>query len=114
MVSQDLVQEIAQLEADLCYALADSTRILILYTLCERPHNVTEIGEKVEIPQSTTSGHLKILRDRGLVDTTRDGKNIIYHLVDPRVIEALNLLREVLRDSLVQKANLMEKSRADI
>jgi len=113
MISQQLVQEISQLEADLCYALADSSRILILYTLHEGPHNVTDIGDKVDIPQSTTSRHLKILRERGLVDTQRDGKSVIYQLVDPRVIEALDLLREVLRDGLIYKANLIEQFKSD-
>jgi ArsR family transcriptional regulator len=57
--------------------------------------------------QSTTSRHLKILRDRGLVRTTRDGVNIIYDLADRRLIEALDILRGVLRDSINVKANLI-------
>ena len=42
MISQSLTQEVSQLEADLCFALADPIRILILYTLDEQPRNVTE------------------------------------------------------------------------
>lgn len=109
MISQDLRQEVSQLEADLCYALADSTRILILYALDEKPHNVTDLSEDLEISQSTTSRHLKILRERGIVQTTRDGKNIVYQLADDRLIQALNILREVLRDGIAHKAAIMEK-----
>lgn len=109
MISQDLKQEVSQLEADLCYALADSTRILILYALDEKPHNVTDLGQYLEISQSTTSRHLKILRERGIVQTTRDGKNIVYQLADDRLIQALNILREVLRDGIAHKAAIMEE-----
>ena len=109
MISQALKQEVSRLEADLCYALADSTRILILYTLDEKPHNVTDLGLELGISQPTTSRHLKILRDRGIVQTHRVGKSVVYHLKDNRLIQALNLLREVLRDGITHKAEIMGK-----
>ena len=37
MVSSTLVQEITQLHADFCSALADSTRLILLYALAEGP-----------------------------------------------------------------------------
>lgn len=109
MISQDLRQEVSLLEADLCYALADSTRILILYALGEKPHNVTDLSVDLEISQSSTSRHLKILRDRGIVQTSREGKSVVYQLADDRFVQALNILREVLRDGIVHKAAIMEK-----
>ena len=109
MVSQTLAQEVSQLEADLCFALADPTRILILYTLDEQSHNVTEITNILNITQPTTSRHLKILRERGLVHTERQGVTITYHLTDRRLIEALDLLRSVLRDRLARRASLIEE-----
>jgi DNA-binding transcriptional ArsR family regulator len=109
MVSQTLAQEVSQLEADLCFALADPTRILILYALDEQSLNVTEITNALNITQPTTSRHLKILRERGLVHTERQGATINYHLTDRRMIEALDLLRSVLRDRLAHRASLIEE-----
>ena len=109
MITQAIKQEVSQLEADLCYALADSTRILILIALDEKPYNVTELGLELDIPQSTTSRHLKILRERGIVHSTREGKNVVYHLADDRLIQALNLLREVVRDGIAHKAQIIER-----
>ena len=109
MVSQTLAQEVSQLEADLCFALADPTRILILYTLDEQSHNVTEITNALNITQPTTSRHLKILRERGLVHKERQGATITYHLTDRRLIQALDLLRSVLRDRLTRRASLIEE-----
>lgn len=109
MVNPTLKQEIIQLEADFCAALSDPTRIFILYALNEQPRNVTELTTELGIPQPTTSRHLKVLRERGLVDTERQGTVITYHLVDVRVIQALDLLRAAMRDRLTQRANLVNE-----
>lgn len=109
MISQTLAQEVSQLEADLCFALADPTRILILYALDEGPRNVTELTQELNITQPTASRHLKILRDRGLVRPNRQGVVIQYELGDRRLIQALDLLRSVLRDRLAYRASLMEE-----
>ncbi len=111
MVSQALQQEISQLEADFCFALSDPTRLLILYTLADAAHNVTELSNELDIIQPTTSRHLKILRDRGLVTAERQGTTVTYHLADKRLIQALDLLRTVMRDRLAYRAGLMDEAR---
>jgi len=107
MVNQTLKQEIVQLEADFCFALSDPTRIFILYALNERPLNVTELTNELGIPQPTTSRHLKVLRERRLVETERQGTMITYNLTDTRIIQALDLLRASMRDQLAQRASLV-------
>jgi DNA-binding transcriptional ArsR family regulator len=109
MITPSLAQEVSQLEAELCFALADPTRILMLYALEDGPHNVTELTNTLGITQPTASRHLKILRDRGLVQPERSGVTINYHLHDRRILQALDLLRSVLRDRLMERANLMEE-----
>ena len=112
MISQTLAQEVSLLEADLCYALADPTRILILYSLDEQPRNVTELTNEIGLSQPTISRHLKVLRDRGLVNSARQGTTITYQIADKRLIQALDLLRSVLRDRIVHNANLMDEIEA--
>jgi len=107
MSDPQLTQEVTQLHADICSALADPSRILLLYALVEQPRTVNELTNDVKISQSATSRHLKVLRERGLVSATRLGQSIEYTLSDLRIIEALDLLRAVLRDSLSRRANLM-------
>jgi ArsR family transcriptional regulator len=109
MISQTLAQEVSRMEADLCFALADPTRILLLYALNENPRNVTELTLELGITQPTASRHLKILRERGLVRTNRQGTTIQYELNDQRLIQALDLLRAVMRDRIVYHANLIEE-----
>jgi len=63
------------------------------------------------LSQPATSRHLKILRERGLVRATRQGPSVEYSLIDERLIEALNLLRTVLRDNIAYRASLMDTER---
>lgn len=109
MVTQNLQQEITQLEANFCSALSDPNRLLILYALNEKPLNVTELATELGLNQTTTSRHLKVLRERGLVNSIRTGTIITYHLSDPRLIQALDIMRSIMRERLAYQANLMEE-----
>lgn len=107
MVTPTLLQEITQLEANFCSALSDPNRLLILYALNEGPRNVTELANELGLNQPTTSRHLKVLRERGLVHTIRAGTTVTYHLSDSRLIQALDLLRSVMHERLAYQANLI-------
>lgn len=107
MLSPTLIQEITQLHADFCSALADSTRLILLYALAEGPRNVSELTEELGLPQPTISRHLKILRERGLVTATRQGMNVQYALADERIIQALDILRAIMRDRIQYRASLI-------
>lgn len=108
MDSQTLSQEVTEMHADLCSALADPSRIMLLYALSEQPRNVSELAELVGISQPGASRHLKLLRERGLVKAVRVGPAIEYSLQDLRLIEALDTLRAVLRDRIAYRASLID------
>jgi len=105
-----LEKEINELHSQLCAALADPKRILILYALTDGALSVTEIGHILNAPQPTVSRHLKTLRNQGLVETKRDAQSIYYNLTDRRVIEALDILRLVLADLLEIQSNLAQSA----
>ncbi len=102
-----LSQEVIRLHADMCSALADPSRLLLLYSLGEKPRTVSELTADLGINQPTTSRHLRVLREHGLVRAERQGQNIEYTLCDRRILDALDTLRAVLRDSLSYRANLI-------
>ncbi len=108
----DLREEIVELHAQICSGLADPSRILILYTLEDRPYSVSELADTLGLTQPTVSRHLKTLRERGMVAAQRDGQSVYYHLADQRLIQALDLLRAVLRDTLLSRADLVRLGRS--
>jgi ArsR family transcriptional regulator len=77
-------------EADIFRAAADPCRIRILKLLREGELCVCEIMMALKRRQSTTSHHLSILKDAGLIKERKDGKWSRYRLSDGAVIEMLN------------------------
>jgi ArsR family transcriptional regulator len=108
MSNLSLSTEITQLHADICSALGDPSRILILYALASQARTVNDIAAEAGLSQPATSRHLKVLRERGLVRATRQGMSVAYALEDNNIIQALDLLRGVLRDSIARRAGLLE------
>ncbi len=113
MVTPALTQEITALHAGICSALADPCRILLLYTLNDKPRNVSELADELGISQPTASRHLYLLRERGLVTARREGQSVVNSLADQRIIQALDLLREVLASNLQSQAALAESVTED-
>ena len=64
--------------ADKLKVLSDVTRLFVLEELLAGPRTVTELNALLRIEQSLLSHHLRVLREAGLVETTRDGKAIRY------------------------------------
>lgn len=86
-------------------ALADPKRLAILYALAKRPYHVIALAEELHMPQSTISRHLRILRQQSLVTKERDGSFITYRLADRRIIQVMEMVRQIM-------SNLMEKKTA--
>jgi ArsR family transcriptional regulator len=112
MNNSTLAQEINQLHARICSAISEPNRILLIYAVAEKPLNVNNLAEIVGISQSAASRHLKVLRERGLIQAQRDGAQVIYSLTDERFIKALDLLRDVMLDQLAQQANLIKQNQS--
>ena len=92
----DLSDEFVELHAHICKGLADPKRLLILNALRNGERSVTDLCEELDLPQANVSQHLAVLRERGLADTRRDGQRIFYSVSSPKIIEAMDLLREVM------------------
>lgn len=76
-------------EVEIFKAVSDPCRLRILKLLKEGELCVCEIMTALKKPQSSTSHHLSILREAGLVKERRDGKWSYYRLADGAVMEML-------------------------
>lgn len=77
----DLTPEQLEKASNMLKAIAHPMRISILNYLDQgKKLTVTEIHELLNIEQSTTSHHLGILKDKGVLGSQRDGKNTYYFL----------------------------------
>jgi len=102
------MQEMTGMHASLCQAIADSTRISILYALADGSSHVNQLVEQLNLPQATISRHLKILREQSLVSTRREGSFVYYTLVYKRIINALDIMRSVKLDIIKHEHDIMQ------
>lgn len=81
MPSEDKLYDLAELFK----AFGDSTRIRILFALFEADICVCDLAESLNMTQSAISHQLRLLKQAGLVNGRREGKQIIYYLADDHV-----------------------------
>jgi len=105
-MDQEQEEQLYRLQADLCQALADPTRLKLITLLGERPRAVKDLVETTGERQAKISQHLAIMRQRGIVHTQRVGTEVHYSLVDPRILEACHITREVLLQQLTRQGSL--------
>ncbi len=87
--------DIEQLDraANMLKAIAHPMRIAIISFLeGGKKLTVTQIHELLEIEQSTTSHHLGILKDKGVLSSKREGKNTFYFLRHQNLTQILDCL----------------------
>jgi DNA-binding transcriptional ArsR family regulator len=64
----------------------------MLTALAGGPLSVNELCGRLDLPQSTASRHLRILRDQALVVATRDAQRVLYRLKDRHLLKIIAML----------------------
>jgi len=106
-IGEILRSELVELTSTLCHALNDPKRLLLLHVLSAGPASVTALAGALDASVANVSQHLAVLRERGLVDTERDGLNVIYSLRYPELIDAITQLRGILRSEIERRSRLL-------
>jgi ArsR family transcriptional regulator len=75
--------------------LGHPTRLLILQALRQGPLTVGELEARVGGTQANVSQHLRIMRDREILEARKDGNHVYYSVADPRVFTILDSVQEV-------------------
>jgi len=88
------------LHSDLCKTLANAKRQRILDALREGEVTVGDVVLRTGFPQANVSQHLALMRSKGLVIARRDGAHVYYSIANPKILQAFDLITEVMRESL--------------
>ncbi len=80
--------------SELFKALGHPVRLHIVCGLmCGDGCNVNKIVENLQLPQSTVSQHLAILRNHGIIDFKKDGVKTCYRVTDQKVMDIIELIK---------------------
>ena len=82
---------------------------MIISELREGEKSVNELVAALQVPQAVVSRHLAVLRNRGVVVTRREGVNIFYRLADTKIIEACDIVHEILLDQAARNREIADR-----
>jgi ArsR family transcriptional regulator len=78
-MSQDL-RNFVEEEAEIHQILSNPSRLLILRSLSKQELSVGEIAEAIGATLQNTSQHLRLMKNKGVLEARRDGQTIIYQI----------------------------------
>ncbi len=87
MKKDTVTPETASDLANLFEALSDPTRVRIIATLVEGEIGVGELVDRIGLTKSAISHQLRGLRDKRLIRTRKQGRNVFVCIDDDHVIE---------------------------
>jgi rhodanese-related sulfurtransferase/DNA-binding transcriptional ArsR family regulator len=89
-------------------AVGASRRLELLDLLVQAPRTVEDLSVQAEMSIANTSQHLHVLRDAGLVVSSKDGLYVTYRLASLEVAELCSTLRRLAEARLVEMQRIRE------
>ena len=102
-------KKIFEMHADICKVFTNPKRLEIISLLRDGEKTVNELTELAGVPQANVSQHLTVLRQNNVVTTRRNGANIYYKIANPKILQACDLMREVLLEKLSENEKLARR-----
>lgn len=94
-------EEFYEAHAEYCRICGNAKRLKILDLLKSgQAYSVSEIQAATDIPQSTLSQHLKVMRDQGILVREKDGVRNFYSIADERIVEGIETIQGIIEERL--------------
>ncbi len=90
------MDSIFKLQADICKIFANDKRLKIINLLKIGEMSNQEIMQETGLSKVNVSQHINILKSKGVIISRREGQQLFYSISNPKIIQACNLMREVL------------------
>jgi len=87
-------------KAEFFRVLGHPARVRILELLRDGEMSVGELQAALHLDSSGTSQHLGVLRRQGILESRKEGTSVFYRARDPRIVQLLEVARQILTSSL--------------
>lgn len=101
-------KKIYEYHAEMCKVFSHPTRLEIINTLRESEMNVTELSGRLGVDMGNLSQHLGMMRDRRILTTRKEGNVVYYQLANPKMLNAFDILREILIEQIKKDGTLVD------
>ena len=101
------MEEIYELQADVCKIFANAKRLEIISILKDGETSANKLIEKTGLSKANLSQNMAVLKAKGVILTKREGVAIFYRIANPKIIQACHLMREVLTEQIQEKGRIV-------
>lgn len=106
--------QLYEMHAAVCAALGHAKRIQIIDLLQDGEKSAGNLVREMNIRKANLSQHLKLMKNKGIVKSRREGVRVFYRITNPKIITACRLMREVLMAQLDDISRLRMANLADV
>lgn len=94
--------------AEMCKVFSHPKRLELINVLREKEMTVRDLSERLGLAPANLSQHLAMMKERRILVSRREGNVVYYRINNPRLLEAFDLLREILFEQIRQDAALIQ------
>ncbi len=94
--------------AEMCKVFSHPKRLELIDILRDKEMSAGELGERLGLTPANLSQHLTMMRGRHILVSRKEGNVVYYRIASPLLLEAFDLLREILFEQIRQDATLIE------
>ena len=105
------VRDLARRRASLCRVFGNTRRVLIIWALGNRELSVSAIAEAVDTSLQNTSQQLRLMKDKGILESRRDGISIYYRVADNDLTQNCPILLGAERNNVYQDGSIPKNDR---
>ncbi len=94
--------------AEMCKVFSHPKRLELINALRDKEMSAGELGKRLGLTPANLSQHLTMMRERHILASRKEGNMVYYRIANPRLLEAFDLLREILFEQIRQDAALIQ------
>ncbi len=94
--------------AEMCKVFSHAKRLELINILRDKEMSAGKLGERLSLTPATLSQHLAMMRERHILTSRKEGNVVYYRITNPHLLEAFDMLREILFEQIRQDAALIQ------
>ena len=101
------MKSIFKLQADICKIFSNDKRLEIINLLKGKEISNQEIMRETGLNKVSMTQHMNVLKSKGVIISRREGQKLFYSIANPKIIQACNLMREVLVEQHMERGKVV-------
>jgi ArsR family transcriptional regulator len=101
------LDELRKIQAETCKTFGNDKRLLILECVWDRKVPYSELLVKTGLDKVTLSQQVALMRRKGIIKSERTQEGLVFSVVNPKILKAFSLMREVVIDRIRKDSELL-------